>query len=496
MNPMPTLPEENPIDDAFIDEILEYEESKQIEIKRIVGDKLNKAIQTIVAFANTGGGYLILGLEDARKAKGRDRVFGIQEKPENIDELKRMIASMITPAIQPPSIVCIGCTLRDGSRGSIAIVHIEKGVDVHSIVFGGTWRRLDTGNCQMTAEEITRLRFERGSITAEGQLADVPIALLQTDYWRGYATRRKLTRSMPEALQHLGLAKQSKEGELRPTYAAVLLFAENPGGLLGTKAAVRVFHYKGDRVEHGAEPNLLKPPISFSGPLITQINEAYLCVLNELATGVQMGPLGFEVIQQYPARVIREAITNAVIHRDYSIQTDIQIRLFANRIEIESPGTLPGKVTAQNIHASGSVSRNPLIVSNLREFPDPPNLDAGEGVRMMFQTMNSAGLYPPLYLTRASTGQDTVKVFLLNEARPTVWDQVCKWLDEHGTIGNAEVRRIMNTDDVLTATKALRGWVDRKLLVVANPQEGKRSRRYKRPEDESLSSLFSNRQRK
>ena len=109
---------------------------------------------------------------------------------------------------------------------------------------------------------------------------------------------------------------------------------------------------------------------------------------------------------------------------------------------------------------------------------------------MMFHTMSAAGLYPPQYQTRATTGRDSVTVLLLNEARPTVWDQVCGWLNDHRTIGNAEVRQIMKTDDVLTASKALKGWVERGLLAVANPLEGKRNRRYKRPEGEALESLF------
>lgn len=493
MSDRPKLPSQPPLDNEFANQVLELHESDHLEIKRIAGDKLARALETIVAFANTDGGILVLGLEDPDKGEGRDRIYGIQEKPDNIDELQRLIMSKITPAIDPPLFFPVGCTLRDGSHGSIVIVRIEKGADVHSIVLGGTWKRLDKSNCQMTAEEITRLRFERGKITAETQLADVPFELLETDYWRAYATGRRLTRPLPGALQHLGLAKQTAEGDLRPTHAAVLLFAEQPGGLLGTKAAVRVFHYKGDRVEHNAVPNLQKPPVSFSGPLLTQISETYRYVLNELATGVQMGPLGFEIVQQYPVRVIREAITNAVIHRDYSISTDVQVRLFADHIEIDSPGTLPGKITVQNINTLGSVSRNPLIVSHLREFPDPPNLDAGEGVRMMFHTMGAAGLYPPQYQTRATTGRDSVTVLLRNEGWPTVWNQVCGWLDEHGTIGNAEVRKIMKTEDTLAATRALKGWVERRLLAVANPHQGKRNRQYKRPEIESLEPLFAKR---
>ena len=480
------------LDDEFVDQLLKIEESRLFEAKRIAGDKLTRALKSVVAFANTDGGFLVLGVEDPAKAAGRDRVYGIQENTSNVDELQRLLTSNVTPRIEPlPTFSEIGCTLRDGKRGSIVIVRVLKSPTVHSIVLDGTWVRLDKGNRELVATEITRLAMERGMISAESQLAQLSFDLLETDYWRLYAQRRRLTRPIAEALRHVGLAKEDATGKLCPTRAAVLLFAEEPGGLLASKAAIRVFHYKGDRVERGATPNLLKPPVSFSGPILTQIQQATDYILRELATGVQMGPLGFEIVQKYPVRVIREAITNAVIHRDYSIPADIQIRLFFDRIEVDSPGVFPGSVTATNILRAGSVNRNPLIVSNLREFPDPPNLDAGEGVRMMFQTMDTAGLYPPLYLTRTTTGRDGVLVVLLNGNRPSVWDQVSTFLDKHGSIANSEVRDIMRTDDVLTASKALKGWVQRGLLVPVDPSVAKQLRRYRRPEQETIEPLFS-----
>jgi len=482
-----------PLDDELIAQLLDFEESRTFETKRVAGQKLTRALESVVAFANTDGGFIVLGLEDKNKATGRNRVFGIQENPDAVDELRRLVVQRITPQIASLRFTEIGCTLKDGTVGSIMVVQVGKSPGVHSIVADGTWIRLERANQELVAEDITRLAFERGTVSAESQPVQVAFDLLDTDYWRMYATKRKLTRPIKDALRHLGLAIEDANGKVHPTNAAVLLFAEHPGGLLATKSSVRVFHYKGDRIERGATPNLLKPPVSFSGPLVTQVQQAIDYILSELATGVQMGPLGFEIVQQYPVRVIREAITNAVIHRDYSIPADIQVRLFADRIEIDSPGTLPGKVTVKNINTHGSLSRNPLIVSHLREFPDPPNLDAGEGVRMMFHTMGAAGLYPPVYLTRATTSRDSVTVLLLNETCPTVWNQVCGWLDDHGTIGNAEVRKIMKTEDTLSASKALTGWVGRGLLAVANPHEGKRNRRYNRPEVETLEPLFAKR---
>jgi len=345
---------------------------------------------------------------------------------------------------------------------------------------------MDKSNRHLAANEIVRLAMGRGHSSAETLLANVDFDLLDTDIWQIYASKRRLTRAVPEALRHLGLAKTDDAGRIRPTRAAVLLFAEEPGGLLGTKAGIRVFHYKGEKIERGTNPNLLRTPVTVSGPLLTQIRHCYSVVLRELATGVQMGPLGFEIVQQYPARVIREAITNAVVHRDYAIPGDIHVRIFSDRIEIDSPGILPGNVTVGNLREIGSFARNPMIVSNLREFPDPPNLDAGEGVRMMFATMDQAGLYPPLYVTRATTGRDQVRVVLRNENRPSIWDQICDFAKKRGSIANSELRRLLKTDDTLWVSKVLRRLVDIGLLEVANPQAAKQHRRYKLSEHDPL----------
>jgi ATP-dependent DNA helicase RecG len=373
----------------------------------------------------------------------------------------------------------------------VALLQVAKSLTVHSVIGNGTLLRLQKGNKQLTAPEIRDLQFARGAITAENLLEAVDFELLDTVFWRLYAQQRRLTRPIADALHHVGLAKKNVEGKLLPTRAAVLLFAESPSGLIAGKAAVRIFHFRGNRIETDPNTNLVRKPITVDGPAIRLIQDSVEAVVSELASGIQMGPLGFEIVQKYPVRVLREAITNAVIHRDYRLQSDIQIRIFSDRIEIESPGLLIGPVTPVNISRIGTHARNPLLVSGLREFPTPPNLDAGEGVHMMFGTMQTSGLYPPLYLTRPYLERESVRVILLNEHRPSAWEQVSDFIDKHGPVGNAQVRSIMGTDNVLNVSKQIRKWVDTGLLVVANPLAAKSLRKYNRPGASVESSLFS-----
>ncbi|MDR0996409.1 MAG: hypothetical protein LBL69_01950, partial [Zoogloeaceae bacterium] len=282
-------------------------------------------------------------------------------------------------------------------------------------------------------------------------------------------------------LYRIGLARKVG-GELQPLRAAVLLFADYPGALLaasGTRADVRVFHYRGNAIAAGDVPNLVRPPKTLSGPLYRLIAQAHAYVLDVLADGLVLAASGFKTAHRYPERVIREALTNALIHRDYHLNQDVQVRIFDNRIEVVSPGAFPGRITAASIQKAGSFARNPLIAGNLREFPDPPNVDAGEGVRMMFHLMREGDLYPPQYRELRQPSGQFVALTLLNEARPPVWEQVSDWIDRNGPIGNSDLRNIAGLD-TLGASKLLKQWVDQGLLE-SNLAQGKRNRLYAKP---------------
>ncbi len=451
-------------------------EGATFDCKRV--GNVDSSLKTAVAFTNGDGGVLVLGVEDHGKATGRARPFGMAERPEALAELQRQLTTRIVPPIVPSQIEEVPCTLRDGSPGRIAILRVAAGTAVHSIRDGGTYVRVRNTNRQLSATEIIDLGHKRGIATVVDAPVDVDAALLDTLAWKDYRNQRQLTRPIEEQLRILGLAKQDAAGAWHPTRAAVLLFAEFPGELLQSKFAIRLFHYRGFQIEYSVNTNLVRPPKTITGPLIAQIRDAARAVLEELGSGVQVTPAGFQLAQQYPERVIREAITNAVVHRDYRLQADIHIRIFANRIEIESPGSFPAGVTPANLREAGSRPRNRVLVTHLRDFPEPPNLDAGEGVRMMFATMEQSHLYPPVYQTEADLGREVVMVKLLNEARVSAWDQVEIWLKTHESIGNADLRLILNTDKTVWASKMLRQWVDAGLLVPIGT--GDRNRRYRR----------------
>ncbi len=478
---------------ARITALLTAPESRTLDFKRISG-KQGRMYEAVCAFANTEGGLLVIGIGDAKAMKPGDkpqsRLFGIEENPEGFDDFQRELLHRFAPAITKLHWLRLPCTLHNGQPGHVVLLRVEKSDQVHSIVGNGTWTRMDASNREMNAAEIADVAYQRGVKSAETLPIPVALDLLDTDAWRSYcATRGLADMNLSVRLPKLGLAVPV-DGVLQPLLAALLLFADEPGALLagqGMRADVRVFHYTGRAVQRGEVPNLLLPPKTITGPAVEQISKTQAYVLERLAVGLTMEGSGFKTRYRFPERVIKEAITNAVVHRDYRLNRDIHIRIFDDRIEVESPGRLPGVLTPATINKAGSVPRNGLLARNLREFPNPPNVDAGEGVPMMFAQMEQANLYEPLYREQLEAAVPTLVVTLLNEERPPLWVQVSDWIDRHGPIANGKLREISGLE-TLAASKQLRQWVTQGVLV-ALPAASRQQASYTKPELAGLMDL-------
>lgn len=465
--------------------LLSSSESRTLEFKRISA-KHKHLIETVCAFANSDGGVLALGVGDAKdikpSAKPESRLFGVEENPEGFDDFRRQVMSRFAPAITGLHWLRLPCTLHNGQPGHVVMLRVEKSEQVHSVVGNGTWTRMDASNRELAAAEIADLAYQRGVRSAETEPVAVPLELLDTPVWRSFVSSRGLrTGTQAEQLLRIGLADKGVE-QVMPRRAAVLLFAEEPGSLLaafGTRADIRLMVYEGKAVVPGATPNLRKKPKTIRGPLIEQIGEAVTLVLDALTEGITLVGSGFKARHVYPERVVKEAIVNAVIHRDYRLNRDIFIRIFDDRIEVESPGTFPGSITPDNVGRASSKARNLLIAQNLREFPVAPNIDAGEGVKMMFAEMAAAKLYPPQYSQNTDAAIESVTVTLLNLERPSVWDEVSEWIDREGFIQNSKLCLIAKVD-TLKASKMLVAWREQGLLVPL-PDRAKRNMAYTKP---------------
>ena len=467
---------------------LETDEWSSFESKRAAIAPA-KLLETAVAFANTDGGYIVIGLEDPTKAEGHMRLIGISENPDNVSEFLKLIGREVEPPLHLWSSFEVDMENAACKQDKLVVVTIKKSNDVHSLKKGDTFVRRGRQNAKIGSMEIMRLKYEKGAIKFEDEksgiatLNDLNIKLLHQD--------KKDTSGEGlddwQFLKDNGLAI-GQSGKFELTKAGVLLFGKNPSVILRGKCGIKISHYYGTKPSYTGEPNFVTRPFTMEGPLLSQIEKAVDYFSNVVKTSPpKLSGASFHPTFLIPEWAFQEAITNAVVHRNYFVQDDIQVRFFDDRVEVESPGTYPGHITVENIRTE-RFARNPLILRTLNRFQTSPNLDIGEGVDRMFKVMREYNLYEPLYY-HPSARPNTVLLILLNLQKIEYWDTVSKYLDEHYRITNSIAREITGVRDSLKMSRLLRTWVEKGLLEKVG--KAKKNMYYRKPGQEVPRGLLS-----
>ena len=217
------------------------------------------------------------------------------------------------------------------------------------------------------------------------------------------------------------------------TVAALLLFSDEPQICLPKRSSIKIFRYQTSG--EAERDTLVGVPVTVEGCAYSQIYEA-VSKTKEIIESIKKFGKEFETIE-YPEETLHEIITNAVLHRDYSITTDIQIRIFDNRVEVESPGKLPGYVTVDNILTAQS-ARNPKIVRLINKFPEAPNKDVGEGLNTAFEAMAKLRLKEPVI----EENDNSVLVIIKHEKLASPEEIVVDYLLKNDSITNRIGRNI------------------------------------------------------
>jgi ATP-dependent DNA helicase RecG len=473
-----------PQSDPRVERLLALREWQVFECKRAT-IRPSHALVPVVALANAEGGLFVLGLEDPDKANGEARLLGISEHPDNVGELLNLIPKTITPPIVALHHEEVPIVNHRGQPDRLMVFVVPKSPEVHSTLDGDTYLRRGRSNRKLTAAEIVRLKYAKGEWHVEDEpvpnatLDDLDLGLLNV-FREAVAARGSEVMTF---LRNNGLATLH-EGKPVLNKAGVLLFGVNPAITLRSKCSLKVSIFQGTEARFTDRPNLAEKPLSIEGPLYRQIWDglAYLQRWRDHGPPILEGG-SFRPKYRYPDYALQEAITNAVIHRDYSVQNDVQMRIFDDRIEFENPGGLAGSVTLANIR-SERFARNPILLRTLNRFPNAPNLDIGEGVKRMFEAMRQAGLADPVYEVPAD--RYVVRLTLYDRQRDSLWDQVEQWLDQQGQVTNQEVRQLTGIQDRVRVSRLLQSWVERGWLAPRGT--GKRNRHYVRPaaQDPSL----------
>jgi len=280
------------------------------------------------------------------------------------------------------------------------------------------------------AEALRRLELDKGIVSYEKQPVNVDLTVLtKSDNLAAF-----IKQVVPMQTPTIFVRKQSLSRSNQPVVAGILLFAEEPQAVL-PKSGVKLFRYK-TAAPVGTRDTLAGEPKAIEGTTYDVIFEAVRKTVT-MVEGIQrLGPKGFEPVV-YPDETLHEIVTNAILHRDYSIATDVQIRVFENRIEVESPGRLPGHVTTRNILKS-QFSRNGAMVRLIHMFPNPPNKDVGEGLNTAFDAMKKSRLKPPVIRET----ENSVMVEIRHDKLASPEESVMDYLANHTEITNRVAREL------------------------------------------------------
>ncbi|WP_267382037.1 ATP-binding protein [Sphingomonas sp. GC_Shp_6] len=339
-----------------------------------------------VAFGNSDGGEISFGIkDDSEESDPAKRLYTFSD-PEEANGILQALYEINPPLIFRYSFVNVA-----NHNGCILRVFVDKGQHVHATADGTVYRRVGASSLPVKHPgDITQMSFSKGAISfenvkLEGHSPEEIVDSNETQY---------LTQSIPERPDALAFAVNEgliDRTDWSPVVAGALLLAENPQGLIPTRCECRIVFY--DMREDKPEREHLKLNETIGGPLFHQIHNVVKRVTEILSDISIITTDGLKKVD-YPPEAIWEIVTNAIIHRDYSIADDVQVVIYQNRIEIISPGTLPAFVNIQNI-LDVRYSRNPKIVRTLRRYPDAPNQDLGEGLNTAFQKMQDRRLKAP-----------------------------------------------------------------------------------------------------
>jgi len=369
--------------------LLDQWEGETLEFKREMPASADLA-KLVTAFYNTRGGTIIFGVADeARQLVGVTNPQGIEGGIVNI--LRARCSLDVMPAIEVLSF----------QGKEFVVVTCPQGAYKPYLASGETrpYVRIGSNNREAQDAEVRRLYVEgheggfevlpcRGATIADLSHPLMAAYLRQ----REAASGQRLGLSWEEALRNLG--GLTAQGEVwMPTHAGVMLFAEDPQRLIA-QAEVACVRFKGADVVSYVDRRDLR------GPLYQLVDDAEQFIYRHMKIGRRIeGFVGVEY-REYPREAVREAIVNAVVHRDYGRSGQrIRVFMFDDRIEVYSPGTLPPGVSLEKMRRfePQSVLRNPIIVGVFRDLGSQYIERPGTGVRRMAAAMDAYGLPKPQF---------------------------------------------------------------------------------------------------
>lgn len=471
--------------------------------------------ETLVAFANTEGGTIVIGLkEDGSYANGRITSSALEKALRAADELYNPTVVVDawqeirledilgdeedelddeddfddsdeeeeeadedaeeTPASPPAS-----NGAQDEKPQIVYALRVPRSVELHAMSDGRVLIRSGAQNRPLGGQEILRLASAKSTGDFESEV--VPGATkddfsrkMIDEYLakRAERTKRPYNGKIDDLLVEIGAI--TPEGQ--PTISGILLFTEYPQHWLPQSSVVFAkFVGTTPRGESGLAGYSRREELT--GPLSRLIESTWNLIWSEMAVSAVVKGLEREETYEYPQFAVREAIVNAVCHRDYRLRgRRIEVRMYSDRLEVISPGGLPGFITVENIKDE-HFSRNPRIVNGLFQWGYIEEL--GLGIDRMIEVMMQAGHKPPTFDARPYSF--AVTLFNAREKpRPPEWmrntnhrqARALQYIREHGSITNREYRSLCQGVSAETLRLDLVDMVEKGILLKVGSKKG------------------------
>lgn len=361
-------------------------EGQQVELKRSPAE-LETGVRATAAMANADGGHVIFGVSDD------GTILGV----EIGDQTKERVVQAITDNIDPALYPSVDYVDLDGK--TVIVVTVARSDDSPHSVRGRPWKRVGASNKQMKRTEYERLLLQRRQPPFDQQLVEgASYANLDGAKVRGFLRRRQ--EAYPDATQPTAPLLQvvtemlegarERDGELVPTWTGLLFFGQKPQRFL-PRSEVKLARFQGtttlafiDRlIAHGALPEML--------------DEAERFIRRNTRTAMKV--VEFESVQvtEYPYDAVREALVNAMAHRDYGHSSGIQVNIFDDRLEVMSPGE--ALIPLSDLEGA-HVTRNETLCRRFRDIGEMEQF--GTGIAKMKRLMREHGLTEPTFEERSS----------------------------------------------------------------------------------------------
>jgi len=385
--------------------------------------------RSLSALANSNGGELYLGLLPSDDATLSPSLFSsIEEARPTLFSIRELL----------PLDHLYSLHLLQGEDGYVLQIKICRTAGLLCACDGAAYIRVgDRDQVCDSPESLRSLRWEKGLSSYEDELTEY----IMDDLLRQETFREALSAANGEGAYDFLRSRWLINAYNQVRVAGILLYADHPQAMLPHRCGIRILRYCSDERKEQRDDFPEEQSISIEGPL-SQLVPKTLEAMREILSQSEIVDAFCLRPTEYPVEALRELIENAILHRDYSIPRDIQIRIFTNRIEIESPGSFLSRLDPSTRIAEQRV-RNPKLMYLMSPTKKDPTRDLGKGLRKAFRSLRDVGLQSPTLRQE----ENCVIVTLRHERLADAQSLVLEYLAHHDTISNPIARELTGITD-------------------------------------------------